>query len=127
MPDKINEGIYQYLANIFMCNIGAGMALSILENLNITSKSARAIGMVSGIFLTGVLGGSKIANLISQKIIAPITKSAKKERKPEALDVCLHTDDIATVSLLSGLKWIEPALPILYSVSGYKAGIGYRN
>ena len=55
------------------------------------------------------------------------SKSEQKERKPEALDVCLHTDDIATVSLLSGLKWIEPALPILYSVSGYKAGSGYRN
>ena len=127
MPDKINEGIYQYLANIFMCNIGAGIALGILEKMNITSKSARAIGMVSGIILTGVLGGSKIANFISQKIIAPLTKSQQKERKPEAIDICLHTDDIATVSLLSGLKWIEPALPILYSVSGYKAGIGYRN
>jgi len=126
-PDKINEGIYQYLANIFMCNIGAGAALGLLEKMNITSKSARAIGMISGIILTGVLGGSKIANFISQKVIAPLTKSQQKERKPEALDICLHTDDIATVSLLSGLKWIEPALPILYSVSGYKAGIGYRN
>ena len=43
------------------------------------------------------------------------------------MDVCLHTDDIATVSMLSGLKWIEPMLPVLYSVSGYKAGTGYRN
>ena len=83
--------------------------------------------MTSGIILTGVLGGSKVANFVSQKIIAPLTGAKQKERKPEALDVCLHTDDIATVSLLSGLKWIEPALPILYSVSGYKAGIGYRN
>lgn len=127
IPNKINEGIYQYLANIFMCNIGAGAALGILEKLNITSKSARALGMTSGIILTGVLGGSKIANFISRKIIAPITKTNPKERKPEALDLCLHTDDIATVSLLSGLKWIEPMLPILYSISGYKAGSGYRN
>ena len=110
-----------------MCNIGAGAALALLEKMNIKSKSARAIGMISGIVLTGVLGGSKIANLISQKIISPITKIQTKERKPEALDLCLHTDDIATVSLLSGLKWIELALPILYSVSGYKAGVGYRN
>ena len=127
MPDKINEGIYQYLANIFMCNIGAGAALGLLEKMNIKSKMARAIGMVSGIILTGVLGGSKIANFISQKVISPITKTNPKERKPEALDLCLHTDDITTVSLLSGLKWIEPALPVLYSVSGYKAGVGYRN
>ena len=28
---------------------------------------------------------------------------------------------------MSGLKWIEPALPIMYAISGYRAGIGYRN
>ena len=110
-----------------MCNIGAGLALGILEKLNISSKVARAVGMTFGIILTGVLGGSKIANFISQKIISPVIKTETSERKPEVLDLCLHTDDIATVSLLSGLKWIEPALPILYSVSGYKAGSGYRN
>ena len=129
IPDKVNEGIYQYLANIFMCNVGAGGALAILEKFGITSKSARAIGMIAGIILTGVIGGSKIANFISQKILAPIftPKSKPKERTPELVDLGLHTDDIATVSVLSGLKWIEPALPVLYSVSGYRAGIGYRN
>lgn len=127
--DKINEGIFQYLANIFMCNIGAGAALGILEKMKITSKTARAIGMTTGIILTGVLSGAKIANFISQKVINPIFSPKKKmeERKTEPMDLCLHTDDIATVSLLSGLKWIEPALPILYSVSGYKTGVGYRN
>lgn len=49
------------------------------------------------------------------------------ERKPEVIDISLHTDDIATVAVLSGLKWIEPALPIMYSISGYRSGIGYRN
>ena len=129
IPDKINEGIYQYLANIFMCNIGAGVALGLLEKAGITSKSARAIGMTTGIVLTGILGGSKIANFISNKVINPIINPNKeiKERKPELLDAGLHVDDIATVSLLSGLKWIEPMLPGLYSISGYKAGVGYRN
>ena len=129
IQDKICEGIYQYLANIFMCNIGAGVALGILEKLKITSKSARAIGMTTGIILTGVIGGSKIANFISKKIVQPMIcpNKEQKERKPELVDIGLHTDDIATVSLLSGLKWIEPVLPVLYSVSGYKAGIGYRN
>lgn len=132
VPDKINEGLYQYLANIFMCNIGAGGALALLEKLNITSKSARAIGMTIGIILTGVLGGSKIANFFTKNLISPllnpkVKKEEIKERKPELLDLGLHTDDIATVSLLSGLKWIEPSLPLLYTVSGYRAGMGYRN
>lgn len=132
VPNKINEGIYQYLANIFLCNIGAGTALAILEKNNIKSRSARCVGMVAGIITTGIIGGSAIANFISKKIITPIMNHGKQPQKqetrtPELLDLGLHIDDIATVSLLSGLKWIEPALPLLYSISGYRAGIGYRN
>ncbi len=159
IPNKIKEGSYQYLANIFMCNVGAGIALGLLEKAGITSKSARALGMTAGIVTTGIIGGSKIANFIGDKVIDPICsrkkienymnddildisfsdekaakhlypykrENIKKERTPEILDIGLHTDDIATVSLLSGLKWIEPALPLMYTVSGYRAGIGYRN
>ena len=116
------------LANIFLCNIGAGAALGALEKMNIKSKTARCIGMVSGIILTGIVGGSAMANYIGKKIINPMMgKNNTEKRTPELLDIGLHADDIATVSLLSGLKWIEPSLPILYSVSGYRAGIGYRN
>jgi len=129
IPNKVKEGVYQYLANIFLCNIGAGMALGILEKMKITSKSARCLGMIGGILATGVIGGSIIANFIGNKLINPVmSKDCKSEnRRPELLDLTLHTDDIATVSLLSGLKWIEPSLPLLYSISGYRAGIGYRN
>ncbi len=158
IPNKIKEGSYQYLANIFLCNIGAGGALAILEKLNIQTKAARAVGMVTGILAVGVIGGSAIANLIGKIFIDPVLerknrnqhgkgymhnhhncshnkncqnfekrKGLYSERKPEALDIGLHADDIATVAVLSGLKWIEPALPILYSISGYRAGIGYRN
>lgn len=145
IPNKIKEGAYQYLANIFLCNIGAGAALAILEKAKINSKAARAAGMITGILALGVIGGSAIANLIGKTCIDPFLGGKKKhgcgqqiqhghiheslysERKPEMLDVGLHMDDIATVAVLSGLKWIEPALPILYSISGFRAGIGYRN
>lgn len=132
LPDKIKEGSYQYLANIFLCNVGAGVALGIMEKNNIKSRMARGLGMVAGIVVTGVIGGSKIANYIGDKVINPLCGEKKKcikgdERTPELVDIGLHTDDIATVSLLSGLKWIEPMLPVLYTVSGYRAGIGYRN
>ena len=141
IPNKIKEGAYQYLANIFLCNVGAGIALGIMEKAKITSKATRALGMVAGIMLTGIIGGSAIANVISKKVIDPcfskenlksecdsFTRSdLYSERHPEAIDIGLHVDDIATVAVLSGLKWIEPALPVLYSISGYRAGIGYRN
>jgi hypothetical protein len=132
VPNKIKEGTYQYLANIFLCNVGAGTALGIMEKCDIKGKTPRALGMISGILATSVIGGSAIANLIGNKLINPLFGQKEKqnlynERKPEALDIGLHIDDIATVAVMSGLKWIEPALPILYSVSGYKAGSGYRN
>lgn len=129
VPDKINEGLYQYLANIFLCNVGAGTALAIMEKNNIKSRTARGLGMIGGIIATGIVGGSIIANFIGKKIINPIMNKNHKHdtRTPELLDISLHADDIATVSLLSGLKWIEPSLPLLYSISGYRAGIGYRN
>lgn len=112
IPDKIKEGSYQYLANIFLCNIGAGGALAIMEKLNVKSKAKRAAGMVAGIIATGVIGGSAIANLIGNKIINPMFEHGHKhkhtkehlfdERKPEPLDIGLHTDDIATVAVMSG-------------------------
>ncbi len=142
IPNKIKEGIYQYLANIFLCNVGAAAALGVMETAKVKSKSARALAMVGGILVTGVIGGSSIANFISRKFVNPLfdgkshhdkhekinpKEKHKDDRKPELLDICLHTDDIATVAVMSGLKWIEPALPILYTISGYRAGIGYRN
>ena len=132
LPNKIKEGAYQYLANIFLCNVGAGAALGIMEKAGVASKTGRALGMIGGIIATGVIGGSALANIISNKLINPLfgqkaTSGVYNERRPEALDIGLHTDDIATVAVMSGLKWIEPALPIMYAISGYRAGIGYRN
>jgi hypothetical protein len=130
IPNKIKEGSYQYIANIFSCNIGAGLALLAMEKAKITSKSIRATGMISGILFMGLFLGNAVANLIGRKFIDPLFNNKQlhsPERTPEVLDVSLHIDDVATVAVMSGLKWIEPALPILYSISGYRAGIGYRN
>lgn len=137
-PDKIKEGFYQFFANIFLCNVGAGIALFGLEKMNIKSTAARAVGMIGGVIITGVIGGSAIANFMANKLINPLFKgkepnkasgiqSLYSERKPEAMDLALHIDDMATVGVLAGFKWIGPLLPVLYSISGYKAGIGYRN
>ncbi len=140
--NKIKEGIYQYLANIFLCNVGAGAFLYASEKMSEKGMikppgpGKRLAIILSGIAITGVIGGSFIANLISKYLINPIldgkqAKDGKKgiynERTPEALDIALHVDDIATAGVLAGFKWIEPALPFMYFISGYRAGIGYRN
>jgi len=141
--DRIKEGFYQYFANIFLCNVGAGAALFGLESLkklNVIksiSPSQKFIGMVAGIMATGVIGGSFIANYLSKKVIDPFVLHKKEknltldkiydERTPEGLDMAMHIDDLATAGVLSGLKWIEPVLPAFYLFSGYRAGMGYRN
>jgi len=226
--NKIKEGAYQFLANIFMCNIGAAAALFGAERLQKAGfiKSLPPIKklavIMGGIFVTGIMGGSYVANFIGKKILDPVfdkksdcepkkrclvseqhqhpaprpseadfgspalslaahpyfaahpypvlhgqntvqqlffahrlppkgtlapaesdenvensfsahrLRHAKKghcslERKPELLDMALHTDDIATAGVLSGFRWIEPMLPLMYTISGYRAGIGYRN
>lgn len=137
--DKVKEGLYQYLANIFLCNVGAGTALFLSERLENAKKIKPLTPMkklaviLTGITATGIIGGSYIANYVSKKCINPLfgekksDKGIYSERKPEALDIALHADDIATAGILSGFKWIEPALPFMYFISGYRAGIGYRN
>lgn len=141
--NKIKEGIYQFFANIFLCNVGAGTFLYTAEKLNETGiiknlTPAKKTGVIlAGILTVGVLGGSCIANFIGNNFVNPIldkfcgkkdNKITKNEyRKPEALDIALHTDDIATAGVLSGVKWIEPLLPVMYLVSGYRTAIGYRN
>ncbi len=138
---KIKEGFYQYFANIFLCNVGACAALFCAEGLQKTgiikplSPLKKMAVILTGITATGIVGGSWIANKLSQNFIDPLFNKGKKvkhksvydERKPELADIALHVDDIATAGVLSGFKWIEPALPLMYFVSGYRAGIGYRN
>jgi len=154
--NKIKEGAYQFLANIFMCNVGAAGALFAAERLQNAGKIKALSPMgklgviMGGIFVTGIMGGSLVANWIGKHVLDPIFDKKQKrtdstdanfkgknklrlekdlynERKPELLDMALHTDDIATAGVLSGFKWIEPMLPLMYTISGYRAGIGYRN
>lgn len=141
-PDKIKEGTYQYLNNIALCNVGAGLGALIMNKFNVKSKTARFGAMMAGVLGVGLLAGNAIANFVGKNVINPIFdkksrhqhKSFKdrfehlnSERHPEALDISLHLDDVASVGFIAGLKWIGPILPMLYSVSAYRAGIGYRN
>ncbi len=141
-PDKIKEGTYQYLNNIALCNVGAGLGALTMNAFNVKSKTARFVAMLTGVLGVGLVAGNAIANFIGKNYINPLFEKNKKnehktfkemvknlnsERHPEALDVSLHLDDVASVGFVSGLKWIGPVLPMLYSVSAYRAGIGYRN
>lgn len=143
-PNKVKEGTYQYLANIVLCNVGAGAALIMINKSKYkNSKPVKFFGMLAGIAAVGVIGGSFIANYIGKSFINPLFdkqnhhnrenkqknfyKDVYSERTPEWLDIGLHIDDVASAGVLSGFNIVTPALPILYSISAYRAGIGYRN
>ncbi len=136
--DKLKEGMFQFLANIALCNVGAAAALGgakLLEHkgiINAPTKLQKMGIMLAGIIGMGIVGGSAIANYIGKKVINPIFGRGDNgkiydERKPETLDVMLHVDDVAVAGVVSGFKWIEPLIPFFYFVSGYRTGIGYRN
>lgn len=139
-PDKVKEGTYQYLNNIALCNVGAGLGALTMNVCKVKSKLARVGAMLTGVVGVGLVAGNAIANLVGKEVINPMfdkdskpssfgdaVKHLNSERHPEALDLSLHIDDLASVGFISGLKWIGPVLPMLYSVSAYRAGIGYRN
>lgn len=132
--NKVKEGIYQFLANVLLCNIGAGIGLLGYEGLVKASKikpsSVKKLGAVLvGIIAPGIIGGNILANFIGKKLINPLfgEQNQQNERRPEALDIAIHTDDIAKAGVFAGFRWIEPVLPALFFVCGYRAGIGYRN
>jgi len=132
--NKVKEGIYQFLANVFLCNIGAGAALLGYEGLvkanKIKPSSVKKLGAVLiGIIAPGIIGGNILANFIGKKLINPLfgEQNQQNERRPEALDIAIHADDIAKAGVFAGFRWIEPILPALFFVCGYRAGIGYRS
>lgn len=141
-PDKLKEGTYQYLNNIALCNVGAGIGALAMNVLKVKSKAMRFVAMLVGVVGVGLVAGSAIANFVGKNLINPLFESKEErkgksknemfknlneERHPEALDLSLHIDDLASVGFVSGMKWVGPILPMLYSVSAYRAGIGYRN
>jgi len=142
LPDKVKEGTYQYLNNIFLCNIGAGTGILLMDKLNVKSKAIRFSVIMAGVAGAGLVAGNAVANFVCKNVIDPIFnkkpcchktknssmfKDLNKERHPELLDLGLHVDDLASVGFLSGINLLGPLLPTLYSISGYRAGIGYRN
>ncbi len=148
---QTSEAIYQFAANIALCNVGAAASLGLLEMLNIRSRTARLGAMTTGIALVGVLGGSAIANFFSKHFVngildkgfsrtfkdlrhqvkqdgvASLCRDLNNERRPELLDMGLHVDDFAGVGVLAGMAWLKPLLMALYSISGYRAGVGHRS
>jgi len=154
VKNQVEEGAFQYLANIVLCNIGAACMLGILEMSSkklAVKRLPRMVAMTLGIVSFGIVGGSAIANFIGKNFITPViqkgplkaaqdlhhdikrrglktmTDNLYQERKPEFLDAILHIDDFMVAGQLAGLEWLGRALPFLYGISALRSSAGYRN
>lgn len=160
-PNMVKEGIFQFVANIGMCAVGAGSALVLMKpnewidkvsssesvrkaaktvdqifNHSAGSKLYRFGGVLAGLSV-GILGGAHIANYVGRHWVNPaLDKIQGKPSKPpeqqgkrhiEGMDMVLHVDDIPTAAAIAGTAILGPWIMPFFPVSGYKAGIGYRN
>jgi hypothetical protein len=140
------EGIFQFIANIALCAVGASAGLVAVE-LPVVHKGLQKLGPAGarlgkfGIIGTGlsvgILGGGKIANALGDKVVnplfdkiqgkPPVLNAKPEKRRVEFADAILHLDDLPTALALAGMEIMEPFIPIFFAFSGYRTGIGYRN
>lgn len=147
--NMIKEGIFQFIANIALCAVGASMGIAAV-NIKPIKRKLAGMGMLGKLTRTGVIvvglslgifGGGAIANYIGEKWVNPFfdklqgkVAEAKAEdklpegkRKVEFWDAILHLDDLPTALALAGVAIMEPFIPLFFGFSGYRTGIGYRN
>ena len=124
----ITKSLEDYIEYIYtsLSNGEELKAIDITKKFNI-SRASVSEALIRLCELGLVIYEGRKGIIVTEKVSKKVGIKDIKERKPELIDLGMYTDDIATVALLSGLKWIEPSLPFLYSISGYKSGIGYRN
>jgi hypothetical protein len=136
--DVIKEGIFQYVANIVMCGMGAGLGLLVANAAGFTKQEKpllRFATIVAGL-AAGIATGAAIANPLCNVIerVLPNTggqsspnTSNTKQRTLEWQDAILHVDDIPTAFSVAGVQALKPLLPAFFIPSGWKTAEGYRN
>ncbi|MCS6267871.1 MAG: hypothetical protein H2174_09935 [Vampirovibrio sp.] len=130
--DVVKEGIFQYVANIVMCGMGAGVGLLVANLAGFTKqeKPLLRFGTIVAGLAAGIATGAAIANplcSVIEKWMPAKHQSSGKGRKLEWQDAILHVDDVPTAFSVAGVQALKPLLPMFFIPSGLKAAIGYRN
>lgn len=154
--NKIKESLFQLIANIALCAVGASAGITISDFLKLTEKAIKypqkaflyrgtRTGLIVLGLLGGIIGGGSFANWIGRKFVNPFfewlekrhngytlkqvmqNSTNKEDRKVEFMDGILHLDDVPTAMALAGSQIFMPIIPLFFAISGYRAGAGYRN
>jgi hypothetical protein len=145
--NMFKEGIFQFVANIALCAVGAAGAIVAMSHkpiaeglakMGMAGKAIKTAGIGGGLSL-GIFGGGVIANKLGHHVVnplcdklqgkapQPVTDPKQGKRKIEFWDAILHLDDVPTALALAGMEIVEPFIPLFFGFSGYRTGIGYRN
>lgn len=130
----IKEGIFQFIANIAMCAVGASVGLGVSKAVFKPSQKLARFGTVGLGLMAGITGGGAIANYVGNRWVNPFfdklegkAPNSTEKRKVEFWDAILHLDDLPTALALAGVEVMKPFIPLFFAFSGYRTGIGYRN
>lgn len=147
----VQEGIFQFIANIALCAVGAtgGMKLANMMGLKGKQlplpKAMGRLGLILGGLSVGIFGGAALANTLGRHYINPLLNWWEKRqtgltladalrqpkerdnRQVESLDYLLHVDDLPMGLAIAGVQFFEPVIPVFFAFSAWRAGKGYRN
>ncbi|MCA9800265.1 MAG: hypothetical protein KC474_12010 [Cyanobacteria bacterium HKST-UBA04] len=151
--NMVKEGLFQFIANIALCAVGASIGMTVSDVTGITKRaltSGTFKWVKGGIILSGlsigILGGGKAANWMANHWINPFFEYLDKrkdgaqfwdlkhkwanlppDRKIEFMDGVLHLDDLPVAAALAGVQYVVPFIPLFFEVSAIRSGYGYRN
>jgi hypothetical protein len=145
--DMVKEGVFQLISNIVLPVITGAVGITLMSiptikrGLEKIPNAARLIRFgVVGISITaGIASGMLLANKIGEKWLTPMfnrmqgkpskppSADGRHERKPDFFDIFLHVDDLPVALSVAGVAILEPFLPFLFGITGWRAGVGFRN
>ena len=134
--DVVKEGVFQFVANVCMCALGAASGMGAANLLGFSKFKApvpRFLTISSGL-AGGIMLGAKSAKTLSENLVEPVATKilgdeadSDKGRSINAADMALHLDDVPMALALSGLNLLKAFIPMFFFISGVKAADGYRN
>jgi hypothetical protein len=141
-PAMIKEGLFQFIANIALCAVGASAGLAAIEKLKMGNRFART-GIIMAGLSVGIVGGGRVANWLGRTVINPVfdrlqgagnpatgattaPSANAPQRRVGFSDAILHLDDAPTALALAGVEVIKPFIPLFFMYSGYRTGAAGR-
>jgi hypothetical protein len=143
--DVAKEGIFQFVANVCMCAVGAtvGMGAANLLGFNKYQHPVARLTTIMAGLAGGIVTGAATANTLSNGLDSVLNALGHKGRAAHAAkgddiipersrhiapaDIVLHFDDIPTAFAVAGMQILKPWIPPFFYLSAIRTAQGFRN